>query len=153
MENETYMNESDLKVVPTYSVVAYPATLLPEQYRSMIFAKWLRSLRSGNPLFKNIDTKAFFDQYHQYLQNLLNKPSSVIRIAVLTETPDVVLGFSVTREDVLDYIWVYKDHRRMGIATKLFPKSITTITHLTLTAIDIWRNNIKYKKLKFNPFA
>ncbi len=148
------MNQPILKIVdPTYSVLSFPAAKLPDEYKSIIFAKWLRTFRSGNPLIKSIDTPAFFDQYHKYIEMLLSKPDSVIKLAVLTDTPDVVLGFSVSREDVLDYIYVHKDNRKLGIGRKLFPKGTTTMTHVTLSALEIWRNNPKYKHLKYNPFA
>ena len=148
------MNAPILKIVdPTYSIVSYPAAKLPAEYKSIIFAKWLRTFRSGNPLIKNIDTGAFYDMYHKYIENLLAKPDSIIKLAVLTDTPDVVLGFSVSREDVLDYIYVHPDNRKIGIAKKLFPKDTKVMTHITLKALEIWRNNPKYKYLKYNPFA
>lgn len=144
---------ADPLVAPTYDVIAYPAANLPAQYQNMIFSKWLRGLRYGNPLFKNIDADAFFKEYHRYLENLMSKPDSVIRLAVLSDEPDTALGFSVCREDVCDFIHVHKDQRRVGIAKSLFPPNITTMTHITLTAMDIWRRNDKYKHLIFNPFA
>ncbi len=76
-----------------------------------------------------------------------------MRLAVLSDDPDVVLGFSVSREDVLDYVYVHKDQRRLGIARKLLPPHFTTFSHITLTAMEIWHKNPKYKQLKFNPFA
>jgi GNAT superfamily N-acetyltransferase len=149
------MKLADPLEVPTYSVISYAAHKLPEEYVSLIFSKWLRSLRFGNPLFKNIKSEAFYTQYHAYIENLLKKPDSIVRLAVLTDDPDVVLGFSVCREDVLDYVYVHKDHRNVGIAKSLMPKNrkITTMTHITMIALEIWRKNPKYKYLEFNPFA
>ncbi len=148
------MTEPSLKLVESYySVVSYPAKELPEQYTSMVYSKWLRSLRFGNPVFKAIETDAYYRQYHAYLEMLMKKPDSLIKLAVLSDDHDVVLGFSVSREDVIDYIHVHKDHRRQGIAKKLLPPGITTMSHTTLTALQIWRENPKYKHLKFNPFA
>lgn len=137
----------------TYSILAYPAKELPSQYTAMVFSKWLRSLRFGNPVFKAINSDDFYKDYHAYLENLLKKPDSIVRLAVLSDDLDVVLGFSVSREDVLDYIHVHKDQRKMGIAKLLMPTGVTTMTHLTKTAMEIWQTNSKYKHLKFNPFA
>ncbi len=150
------MTEPILKVVEapsSYSIVAYHIKDLPGQYTSFIFSNWLRSLRYNNPLFKSIETNAYYSQYHAYITHLMNKPGSLIRVAFLTDDPDVLLGFSVSREDVLDYIYTQKDQRRNGIARKLYPEGITTMSHITLTAIEIWRKNDRYKHLKFNPFA
>ncbi len=146
----------------TYSIIKYKSSELPKQYQSMVLSKWLRSLRHGNPLFKSIDSIPYYRQYQQYIELLLSRPNSIIRLAVLTDEPDTVLGFSVARDEILDYIYVNgpikgldedSTSRRKGIGRMLMPKTITTMTHVTLTAIDIWRNNPKYKKLKFNPFA
>lgn len=138
---------------PTYSIVAYPAKELPKQYIAMVYSKWLRSLRFGNPLFKQVVSEEFYKQYHSYLEMLMAKPDSVVRVAVLTDDPDVALGFSVAREDVLDYVHVHKDNRQLGIAKKLLPPRVATFTHITTTAMQIWRSKPKYKHLKFNPFA
>ncbi len=138
---------------PTYSVIAYPAKDLPNQYVSLIYSKWLRSLRFGNPLFKNIQSDEFYTHYHSFLEKLLSKPDSIVRLAILTDDPDVVLGFSVSREDVLDYVHVHRHLRRTGIGGKLIPHGVTTFSHITNTAMLIWRGNDKYKDLRFNPFA
>ncbi len=143
---------TELKLLdPTYSIVSFKATALPAQYHGLIFEKWMRSLRAGNPAFKNIDYDSFVRMYHADKENRARKPGSNGRLAVLTDDPDVVLGFSVSREDVLDSIWVHKDNRNLGIGSKLLPKGITTITHITLTGIGIWRK--KYKHWKYNPWA
>lgn len=146
-------SHQDQGVAPTYSVVLFKASELPEQYMAMIYSKWLRSLRFGNPLFKSMKSDSFYNQYHAYIGILLKKPDSLVKMAVLTDDHDIALGFSVSREDVLDYIYVHKDHRRQGIGKKLYPAGITTMSHTTLTAIQIWRNNPKYIHLEFNPFA
>lgn len=137
----------------SYDVISFKSSELPKQYEALVFSKWLRSLRFGNPLFKNIETNAFYTQYHAFIVSLLKKPGSVTRMAVLSDDHDVALGFAINREDVLDYIYVQKEHRRIGIATKILPKNLTAFSHTTLVGIDIWRNNEKYRNLKFNPFA
>lgn len=140
---------------PTYSVIVYPSAELPALYNALIYSKWLRSLRFGNPLFKKMESNEYYKNYHLYLENLLKKPDSVVRLAALTDDRDVVLGFAVSREDVLDYVHVHKDYRKIGIGSALFPKSTTTFTHITMTALKIWQENERYKSLnlKFNPFA
>lgn len=144
------MNE--IPKIPSYTILSIPASELTNQYRPMIFSKWLRSLRFGNKLFREVPSADFFLNYHKYIENLLAKPDSLVRMAVLSDDHDIALGFSVSREDVLDYVHVHYDYRKIGVGTKLLPqKEITTITHLTLIGIDIW--NSKYKHWKFNPWA
>jgi len=138
---------------PTYSVISYPSRDLPTNYIALVYSKWLRSLRFGNPLFKNIESDAFYREYHKYIESLLEKPLSVIRLAVLSDDHDVVLGFSVSREAIIDYVHVHMDHRRVGVGRSLLPAHTTTMTHITMTSLTIWRNNPKYEHLIFNPFA
>jgi GNAT superfamily N-acetyltransferase len=138
---------------PTYSIIVFKASDLPKSYEPMLYSRWLRSLRTGNQTFKKISSNAYFENYHKFISNLLNKPDSLVRLAVLSDDHDVVLGFAVSREDVLDYIHVHTDYRRIGIGTALVPEGITTFSHITVTAIIIWQKNQKYKHLQFNPFA
>ncbi len=140
-------------VQPTYSIISFKASELPEQYVGFIYHKWLRSLRFGAPWFRHIETEAFYKNWHNFIESLMKKPDSLVRLAVLTDDKDVLLGFSVSREDVLDYLYVQADHRMQGIAKKIIPQGITTMSHMTQTSLEIWRSNPKYIGLKFNPFA
>jgi hypothetical protein len=71
---------------------------------------------------------------------------------VLTDDPDVILGFSVYRRNVLDYVYVHKHHRRIGIATTLVPAGVDTITHVTKNALTIWGSHERARSWKFDPF-
>lgn len=138
------------EIASSYSVISYPGTSLPDTYQNLIFSKWLRSLRYGNDYYKLIDQDAYFIAYHAYISKLLAQPDAIVRLAVLTDDPDVVLGFSVTRGTTLDYVHVHKDFRKQGIGTTLVPKDIHSITHLTKIGMAIW--NAKLAHAKFNPF-
>jgi len=146
----TSTTESENEMTSTYSIIVYSARTLPDQYRNMIYAKWLRSLRHGNEYFRLIDSDDFYLTYHRYISNLMQMPAATVRLAVLSDDRDVVLGFSITRGNILDYVHVHKDHRLCQIGTHLTPCGIDTITHLTKTAMTIWNN--KYSNWKFNPF-
>lgn len=146
-----------------YTVVQYSGKDLPASYRGLIYSKWLRSLRHGNDYFKLIDGKSYYESYSAYISMLLLKPECVVRLAVLADDRDVVLGFSVSRGTVLDYVHVLRirlkvptgfdvtDYRRHGIGTKLIPKGIDTFTHITKTWLIVWGN--KFPQWRFNPFA
>lgn len=145
---------TESKEVETYSIVAYPGPELPEQYRPMVMTQWLRSMRKYNDIFKSVPSEIYYKNYDPFLKMLMSKPGSIVKLAVLTDDQDVVLGFSVSREDVLDYVYVQKDSRGKGFATKLVPRGITTFSHRTRGGDLIWqRDDGKYKHLKFNPFA
>ena len=149
----------DLQTIEsTYTVISYPASKLPDSYKNMIFSKWLRSLKYGNTYFKLIDNESYFAAYHKYVEMVIAKPETVVRLAVLSDDHDVVLGFSVARDNVLDYIHVQRDYRRESIGTSLIPAQMLVnkgegyvITHLTTIGVSIW--NSKLSKAIFNPFA
>lgn len=150
--------ESDLA---SYKVIAFRGGLLPEQYKGVVYSKWLRSLRYGNDYFKLIDAPAYYEAYHRYISNILKH--AVVRLAVLSDDADVVLGFSVTRGTILDYVHVLRirlkvptgisvvDYRGRGIGKSLVPDNIEAFTHITKMGLIIWGN--KYSHWKFNPFA
>lgn len=135
----------------SYSVVPYQGQSLPESYKNLVYAKWLRSLRYGNDYFKLIDSDSYFKAYHKYIEHLLSRPSLIVRFAVLTEDPDVVLGFSVSEGTTLHYVHVHMDNRRLGIGRSLVPFEVKTITHITKIGLSIW--NAKMPHAVFNPFA
>ena len=133
-----------------YKVIAYKGEKLPEQYRALVYSKWLRSLRYGNDYFRLIDSRSYFKVYHLFISKLLSQSDSVVHLAVLGDDYDVVLGFSVSRNNLLDYVHVHKDYRRTGIGTSLVPAGIDFITHITRQGMSFWNNRLK--DAVFNPF-
>lgn len=134
----------------TYSIVPFLGSGLKEEHRNLVLVKWMRTLRFGNDLFRLIDSNAYFASYQEYIKTLLKRPECIVRMAVLTDAPDVCLGFSVSEPDVLHYVWSNKDNRGIGIARSLVPFSFSVFTHLTNAGMLIW--NKKYPNARFNPF-
>jgi GNAT superfamily N-acetyltransferase len=116
----------------------------------MIYSKWLRTHRYGNEYFKLIDSDAYYTVYKAYINVILNRPNTIVKLAVLTDEPDTVLGFSVVEGSALHYVWSHKDNRGIGIARALVPPGIEYITHLTKIGMSLW--NSKLPNAKFNPF-
>lgn len=139
------------EVKSSYSVISFPAKDLPEQYLNMILSKWMRALRYGNDYFKLVDSDSYFLYYNRFIKYLLQQKQTQVRLAVLSDNFDVVLGFAVYRGEVLDFVHVHKDMRKQGIARALVPDGITTFTHITRTAMNVWSE--KRPELKFNPYA
>lgn len=140
-----------------YDVIAYAGRELPAEYFNMVASRWMRSLRYGNDYFRLMVPETFYKSYYRFIVCIIEKTHTVVRLAVLADDHDVVLGFSVVRGGpegpgrVLEYIHVHKDQRRQGIAARLVPASIDTITHLTRTGLSIWGS--KHPEWKFDPFA
>jgi len=134
--------------VDKFQIIAFEVGKLPEQYKAMVFSKWLKSLRYGNDYFKLIESDSYFRAYHAFIEKLLSK--SVVRLAVLADNYDAVLGFSVRRGVILDYVHVHKDYRRSGIGTSLIGTDIKFITHITRQGMSFWNNRLKDARL--DPF-
>ena len=135
----------------SYKILQFRGYQLPDDYQALIYSRWLRSLRFGNDYYRLIEKDAYYATYHSYIERLLDHPDAVVRLAVLHDDADIVLGFCVSRGSILDYVHVHKDMRRKGIARKLIPACIDTITHLTRTGLSIWGS--KFFNWQFNPFV
>lgn len=146
------MKSRDFFVITTYS-----GTGLPKQYRNMIYSKWLKSLRYGNDQLKLIDPKSFYAFHHVLIDDILARPATHVRIASLEDDLDVCLGFCVCRpgpELIIDYVYVNRDFRRIGLAHQLVPGhapiNTTVFTHLTKTGMTIASN--KHPDWMYNPY-
>lgn len=114
-------------------------------------ATWLRGLYYGNTWFREIDKDVFMDKYHQAITIVLKKPTTEVKVAVLKDDPEVILGYSVLDQGytntVLHWVFVKEAWRKMGIATSLIPTNSDTCTHLTVVG-----RKLKPANMKFNPF-
>lgn len=135
----------------SYQVIAFPGRSLPQSYQNMIYSKWMRSLKYGNEYFKLAHSDSYFMAYRRYLESILNRPDTVIRIAVLSDDRDVALGWSVVEQDTLHYVHVQHEQRNKGIGRALIPNGINVITHLTKCGLRIWPKSLPHAR--FNPFA
>jgi hypothetical protein len=111
----------------------------------LIYSTWLLGLYHGCDWFNRIDKKAFFDNYKKLIEKRV--VDSDIKVAVLSDDPDVILGYVCYRNNVLDWIFVKKAWRKMGIAKMIMPTNIDTVTHLTKVG-----RSLKPKNWVFNPF-
>lgn len=150
-ELESGPQNSETSNTASYKILSFLALELPKQYEGMIYSKFLRSLRYGNSYFKLIDQEPYFKCYDAYIKTILTRPAAVVRLAVLSDDEDVVLGWALIEPMKIHYIYVNKDNRRIGIATSLMPKAFDTFTHITNMVLPLWQK--KFPEAKFNPFA
>ena len=134
----------------SYSIITVPFEKL-DPYRGAITARWRDTLKFGNDMMKLTKMSTYKRAYTKHIANILDQPSSEVRLAVLTEDHDVVLGFSVSRGHVLDYVHVMHEYKRNGIGTRLVPKGITTVSHLTHIGLTIMAK--KYPEWEIDLFA
>jgi hypothetical protein len=164
-EVETRATNIQEEVNPTYSIISYPAASLPDAYKNLIFSNWLRTLRHGNEYFKLINQDDYYKNYWTFINLLMSRPTCAIKLAVLSDEPDVCLGWSLVerKESIvaLHYVYVKKDCRSAGIGTSLIPDDINTITHITTSGASIWASKAislpdptsTKPLITFNPFV
>ena len=99
---------------------------------NFILITWLHSLKFGNDYFKEWDDRKYYDKYQIFLKELLTKEDTQIKIACLSEDNDVILGYAIARPPILDFVYVKKAWRNIGLAKELVKHfEITTVSHLT----------------------
>lgn len=135
------LNKTDLIAVRDY---------LPGDH-NFILSTWLKGLKFGNSWFNLIDQTTYYRVYHAMVESILAKPDTVVKVAVLSDDPDVILGYAVYRKDALTLEWsfVKSSWRGIGVAKMLVPATVTTVTHLTKLGESIFK---KRGNLKFDPF-
>lgn len=116
---------------------------------NFILSTWLKGLRYGNDWFGLIEAGVYYTNYQKHIERILQSPTTAVKVACLKESPDVILGYSVTRGNTLDWVFVKKNWRLIGIARSLVPDTTTHVSHLT----DVGRSILKKSPgITFNPF-
>lgn len=121
---------------------------------AFILSTWLKGiLYGGLDFYSKIPKDVFFSNHHRILERLLSLPTTTTKIACLKDDPDVILGYTVYRVaggvTVLDYIFVKKSWRGIGIAKSLAPPNVNAVTNLTKAAEAILS---KCPNIVFNPY-
>lgn len=114
---------------------------------NFIYATWLKGLRYGNDLFELIDSEAYFSNYRKIIQFFLS--TSQVKIACLKETPETILGYSVSDGSRLHWLHVKEEWRRLGIAKSLLPPDFKAYSHLSKLGFEILQT---HPGPIFNPF-
>lgn len=113
---------------------------------NFLLSTMLKGLYYGSKFWGLVDQDSFFTNYEPYLKTAMINNN--ISIACLADDPDIILGYSVYKGSNLQFIFVKKSYRKLGVGKLLYPSGIETVSHLT----DIG-NSIRLKLgLKFNPF-
>lgn len=134
------MKKSDL--------IAY-RDLKPED-EPFIYATWIQGYQGGQKWFRKTPRKIFWEKYKPVIEILLKTQST--KIACLQKEPDVIIGYSVFKEDLVHWIHVKENWRKIGIAKDLLPANFSQVSHLTHVAYEILYTQRKYPHIIFNPF-
>ncbi len=141
------MESKDLVNIRSYSALD----------RNFILSTILRGLYYGNDLFGAIPKSIFMENYHRIVEKLLIDPTTTIRVACLKDEPEVILGYSISRNlkygeadiSIIDWVFVKSAWRKIGIGKMLMPARVNACTHLTKAGTAILK---KMPNVIFNPF-
>lgn len=128
-----------------------------QEDKAFICATFLRGLYYGESWFSLIPKQIFMENYSKVIYALLGRPDIVVKVACLTEDPDVILGYSILSQDLQTLHWVFVKSskksddlswRRHGIGKVLTNYPIKQVTHLTKLGLTL----LPKINAVFNPF-
>lgn len=127
--------------------IAYRA--VEETDLPFIYATWLRGQRFGNTYFEQIDQSVYYAKYADYIKMLLERPDVTVRIACLSDEPDVIIAYSVFSSTCVFWCHTKAAWRSKGIQKQMIPASIVCVNALTMPG-----NAIRLKKnWHLNPWS
>lgn len=91
-----------------------------------IYSTWRNSAYYTASKLPDGDPKAFFSRVSKIIKTILE--TAKVRIACLLDSPQTIIGYSVSTGDHLNWIYVKESYRNIGVATMLWPKEIKTVT-------------------------
>ena len=82
-----------------------------------IYSDWLRSYRQNSTTLKDLSEKIFFNEHRKVITDIIKRG----KVLVLADKLDdyVVAGFICFEPQILHYIYIIKDFRKLGLATEL----------------------------------
>lgn len=117
--------------------------------RPFIFSTWLRGNKHANDYFELVDNDAYFKHHHDLIERILDDFEVTVRVACLREDPSVILAYVVYKNERLDWVFVKKSWRSIGLARDLIPAGITTVSHVTKVGLSLLRKN---PHVRFIPY-
>lgn len=119
-----------------------------------ILSTWLKGLLyGGDEFYRRIPRDVYFSNHHRVVERALLSPTTTVKLAVLREDPDVILGYAVFREvgeiTILDWVFVKKTWRNIGIAESLIPEKVNAVTNLTRAGAGMLE---KHPHVIYNPY-
>jgi len=118
----------------------------------LIFSTWLRSYRHSSQFAKKLSNDVFFKWHHKVIERFIERGGQIL-IAHATGDSEVILGYLCYEPSIVQYAYVKRAFRKMGIAkqlveiAKISPKD--QFTHWTTDTNWIIK---KLPELTYNPY-
>lgn len=115
-----------------------------ERDAAMLFSTWRNALWFDMANRDETKNHKFFRDCTRLIKTILAHEDAAVRVACLSDDPNLILGVSVVNKDNLIWIYVKADYRGRGIAT-LLAKGISTVSN---PSTRIGKAIVKKKELK-----
>ena len=119
-----------------------------------IYSTWLRSYRHASQFAKKLTNETFYEMHHKVIDAFIAR-GGLVFVAHPPNEPGVILGYICVEpnQPLVQYIYVKKAFRRMGIAKKLYTErnmqNNVVFTHWTTDTDWIIK---KLTKFIYNPY-
>jgi hypothetical protein len=126
---------------------------LNQNDESFIYSSWLRSYRNS-PQMKTLSNDVYYSNHKRVVESLLK--NSTVKILCSVEDPSHIFGFFSYSNNILHFLYVKYNYRKMGLATHLFSEcgftSDNTLisTHTPTNSLKEYLDS-KYN-IKYNPY-
>lgn len=119
--------------------------------KNFIYSTWLLGVYYGETVFKEMKKDVFMKHYHGLIDQIMNHPDIVIKVACFKDDTDTILGYAVMNKNgkTLHWTFVKSPWRRIGLAKMLTGSEIEVATTLTKLGLSI----LRAKQIEFNPFT
>lgn len=118
--------------------------------KAFVFETFKKGLWNGNMEFRQMSLHSFNTTYQKLIERLIALPETVTTIAALKEDDDVIVGYSITRPETIDWVFVKRGWRKLGIAKSLLAHIVPKrVTHMTTIPGKIL---VEKFNLSYDPF-
>lgn len=133
-------------------IVSTITSLDPEfkKVEPFIYNSFLKSLKFGSELMREIESDNFFPYYHAYIYSVVRQKGSFIRLACLEGDLNLCLGWSLSNDSKLFYVFVKQNARRMKIGTDLLPPKFDA--YMNFTKLGLQFKKKVFPLIPFTPF-
>ena len=93
---------------------------------ALIYSTWRNALWYAEKRDPK-ESSQFYKDTSEIIRGILSRPECRVRVACLSEDPDMLLGWSVFLADHLEFVYVKIDYRRKGLG-RLLTKGFKTFS-------------------------
>lgn len=116
---------------------------------NFVYNSWLKSFRNSLEAM-NQTNEVYYDNHKNLIEKLLNK--SNVNIIHPADDPSHILGFMCSEGNIVHYIYIKYNYRKLGIAKHLLTSIVSGdtfyITHITKNI----RDKVDNQKIVYNPW-